>query len=127
MVTLGALERSVMNALWDSGDDGLTANELGERLVAGEPAAKRKELATTTLLTVLSRLESKGVVSRTRTTRPHRYRAVNTRAEHTAELMHEVLESSPDREDALARFVGGVSPKEAETLRRLLASRGTGA
>jgi hypothetical protein len=40
--------------------------------------------------------------------------------------MHEVLQLAPDRDDALARFVGGVSPTEAETLRRLLASRGSG-
>ena len=125
MITLGVLERSVMNALWDS-PDRLSAPELGERLVAAEAPAKRRELATTTLLTVLSRLESKGFVSRTRATRPHRYHAVNSRSEHTAELMHEVLQLAPDRDDALARFVGGVSPTEAETLRRLLASRGTG-
>lgn len=125
MITLGVLERSVMNALWES-EDGLSAPELGERLVASEAPAKRRELATTTLLTVLSRLESKGFVSRTRSTRPHRYHAVNSRSEHTAELMHEVLQLAPDRDDALARFVGGVSPTEAETLRRLLASRGSG-
>ena len=125
MITLGVLERSVMNALWES-PTGLSAPELGERLVASEAPAKRRELATTTLLTVLSRLESKGFVSRTRSTRPHRYHAVNSRSEHTAELMHEVLQLAPDRDDALARFVGGVSPTEAETLRRLLASRGAG-
>jgi hypothetical protein len=34
--------------------------------------------------------------------------------------MHEVLGSVPDREAALARFIGTVSPSEAETLRRLL-------
>jgi hypothetical protein len=34
--------------------------------------------------------------------------------------MHEVLGSSPDREAALARFIGNVSPDEAETLRQLL-------
>jgi predicted transcriptional regulator len=125
MITLGVLERSVMNALWES-EDGLSAPELGERLVASEAPTKRRELATTTLLTVLSRLESKGFVSRTRSTRPHRYHAVNSRSEHTAELMHEVLQLAPDRDDALARFVGGVSPTEAETLRRLLAARGSG-
>jgi hypothetical protein len=34
--------------------------------------------------------------------------------------MHEVLGSSPDREAALARFIGNVSADEAETLRQLL-------
>jgi hypothetical protein len=37
--------------------------------------------------------------------------------------MHEVLESSSDRNAALAHFVGSVDESEAETLRRLLAAR----
>ena len=109
-----------MDVLWDSGES-LPANELRDRLLTpAASAANRKPLATTTVLTVLSRLETKGFVVRDRGNRPHRYRALTTRAEHTAGLMHEVLGSAPDRHDALARFIGNVSPQEAETLRRLL-------
>ena len=74
----------------------------------------------TTVLTVLSRLEKKGLVERERDIRPHRYRAVTSRADHTAELMLEVLGSAPDREAVLARFIGTVSDGEAATLRKLL-------
>lgn len=120
MATLGELERTVMDVLWSSGDP-LSASDLRDRLVAaGTGASGRRELAATTILTVLSRLEAKGFVSRDRSQRPHLYVAVTTRAEHTAELMHEVLGSSPDREAALARFIGQVSPSEADTLRSLL-------
>ena len=113
-----------MDLLW-SAERPLSANELRDALL--DPASSgTKPLATTTVLTVLSRLENKGFVTRDREKRPHGYSAVSSRAEHTAELMHEVLQLAPDRDDALARFVGGVSPTEAETLRRLLASRGTG-
>lgn len=116
----------MMDVLWDTGL-ALSANDLRDRL-AGHPSAldirkspgTRKELATTTVLTVLSRLENKGFVTRDRETRPHVYRAITSRAEHTAELMHEVLGSVPDREAALARFIGNVSPQEADTLRALL-------
>ncbi|HEY9423423.1 MAG TPA: BlaI/MecI/CopY family transcriptional regulator [Microterricola sp.] len=125
MNTLGVLERSIMNALWDA-HDGLSAPELGERLLNAEAESPRKEHATTTLLTVLSRLEAKGFVSRSRSSRPHRYFAVNSREEHTATLMHQVLELAPDRDAALARFVGQVSASEAETLRALLDSRPAG-
>ena len=111
-----------MNALWEA-RDGLSAKDLGDRLVAAEAPEKKRELATTTLLTVLSRLETKGFVSRSRQTRPHVYRAVNSRAEHTAELMHEVLDLAPDKDAALARFVGSVSDGDAEILRKLLSSR----
>ncbi|TFC11061.1 transcriptional regulator [Cryobacterium algoritolerans] len=117
MGNLGVLERLLMNVLWDS-SQALPAKELRDRLLT--PAASRKPLATTTVLTVLSRLETKGFVTRDRGNRPHLYRAVTTRAEHTAELMHEVLGSAPDRQAALARFIGNVTPQEAESLRVLL-------
>jgi predicted transcriptional regulator len=116
MATLGELERSVMDVLWGA-DGSLNANELRDRLDSG---VSGKEVAVTTVLTVLSRLENKGFVERDRSSRPHLYRSVTTRAEHTADLMHEVLGAAPDREAALARFIGQVSPEEAETLRTLL-------
>ena len=117
MAGLGELERSVMEALWGS-DLALTANDVRDRVaLRSEPG---RAPATTTVLTVLSRLERKGFVTRTRDTRPHHYRALLTRAEHTAELMHEVLATSSDRDGALARFVRTVSDGEAQTLRRLL-------
>jgi predicted transcriptional regulator len=120
MGNLGALERLLMDVLWDSGQ-ALPANDLRDRLLTRAAAtAGRKPLAITTVLTVLSRLEAKGVVARDRGSRPHVYRAVATRAEHAAELMHDALGAAPDRQAALATFIGNVSPQEADTLRRLL-------
>ena len=117
MASLGELERSVMEVLWTS-DAELTANDLRDVLsVRDEPG---RSIATTTVLTVLSRLERKGFVTRTRAMRPHRYRALLSREEHTAELMHEVLDRTTDRDAALARFVGSATEGEAATLRRLL-------
>lgn len=118
MATLGELERSVMDLLWQQPEP-LTANELRD-LLSLLAASHGKELAVTTVLTVLSRLEKKGLVERERDVRPHRYRSVTSREEHTAELMHEVLGSAPDREAVLARFIGSVSAAEASTLRKLL-------
>ncbi len=126
MGNLGVLERLLMDVLWESGQS-LPANELRDRLLSpAAAAASSKPLATTTVLTVLSRLEKKGFVTRDRDSRPHLYRAVTTRAEHTAELMHEALGSAPDRQAALARFIGNVSPQEADSLRRLLSVSATG-
>ncbi|MCY7404563.1 MAG: BlaI/MecI/CopY family transcriptional regulator [Cryobacterium sp.] len=120
MANLGVLERLLMNVLWDSPAP-LTANELKESLVRRERGAMpTKPPATTTVLTVLSRLETKGFVTRDRSVRPHAYTAVMTRATHTAGLMHEVLGQVPDRQAALVRFIGGVTPQEADTLRQLL-------
>ncbi|TLM86677.1 BlaI/MecI/CopY family transcriptional regulator [Arthrobacter sp. MPF02] len=119
MASLGELERAVMDLLW-AGQEAATANTLRDRLASAGSGHEGKELAVTTVLTVLSRLEKKGLVERERGTRPHRYQAVSSREEHTAELMHEVLGSAPDREAVLARFIGSVSEGEAETLRKLL-------
>lgn len=128
MATLGELERAVMDLLWNqidsagAEDAALTANTLRDRLARSSSSADGKELAVTTVLTVLSRLEKKGLVQRERDIRPHRYRAVTSREEHTVELMHEVLGSAPDREAVLARFIGTVTEQEAETLRKILAA-----
>ena len=112
---LGDLDRSVMDVLRDA-DEALTAYDIKDAIEAG----RGREMAATTVLTVLSRLEKKGLVAPDKSVRPHRYRAVGSRAEHQAELMHEVLGGSGDRTAVLARFVGGVSAEEAEYLRTLL-------
>lgn len=119
MATLGDLERTVMDLLW-VGPEAMTANELRDCIAHAPSGEVGRELAVTTVLTVLSRLEKKGLVERERDIRPHRYKSVTSREDHTAELMHEVLVTAPDREAVLARFIGSVSEAEAQTLRKLL-------
>lgn len=109
-----------MDALW-AVETPLSAGELRDRLAGARDGGKTPAL--TTVLTVLSRLEQKGFVSRDRDARPHLYSAALTRAGHVAELMNEVLESSSDRTEALAYFVGSVDESEAQMLRRLLDAR----
>ena len=55
MPTLGELERAVMDALW-SADTAVTARDVQDALAG-------RDLATTTVLTVLGRLERKGLVT----------------------------------------------------------------
>ncbi|SFO41850.1 Predicted transcriptional regulator [Geodermatophilus obscurus] len=112
MASLGDLERTVMGVLW-AADGPVAAAELRDALAD-------RELALTTVHTVLSRLEGKGFV-RHDDARPRRFRPTATREQHAAELMHEVLGASADRQAVLARFVGGVDPEEARLLRQLLA------
>jgi len=113
--SLGDLERSVMDLLWDA-EQPLTAYDIKDAIEAN----RGRGLAATTVLTVLSRLEKKGLVDPDKSVRPHRYAAIGSRAEHQAELMHEVLVDSGDRSAVLARFVGGVSDEDAAFLRSLL-------
>ena len=116
---LGDLERAVMDVMWDSPEP-LTATGLRDALNAS--GSQGKDLAITTVMTVLSRLEAKNFVVRDRDARPHLYSAAMTREDHVAELMHEVLGSASDRDAVLARFVGQVTQHDAERLRRLLDS-----
>lgn len=115
MVGRGELERAVVDVLWDA------AVPMTARLITD--ALTGRELAVTTVLTVLSRLEGKGIVRRTRDGRAHTYQAVAGREEHTADLMRQVLDTAGDRDDALARFVGAVSPEDINALRRALHGR----
>ncbi|WP_462187041.1 MULTISPECIES: BlaI/MecI/CopY family transcriptional regulator [unclassified Frankia] len=119
MARLGDLERSVMDVLWAS-DDWLTAREVASRL------QHERDLAYTTVLTVLERLERKGFVRRQRSARAHRYAASDSREAVVAEAMMEALGTADDRGSALVRFVESVSAEEAEILRRALEPAGPG-
>jgi predicted transcriptional regulator len=110
--TLGELERAVMETLW-SATTPVTARDVQDALA-------NRELATTTVLTVLGRLERKGLVSREREGRAHRYRSVASREDHVAELMRDALDATPDRGAALARFLGSIPADERDALRDLL-------
>jgi predicted transcriptional regulator len=121
---LGELERAVMETLWDLTADDVgggrsairttTARQVSDRLGANRP------LAYTTVLTVLERLERKGLVRRLRDARAHRYTPIASREAYAAELMLDALGRASDRDAALVRFVDAVSPEEAEVLRRAL-------
>lgn len=115
MAGRGELERAIIDVLWDARGP-LTARAVSDALPG-------RDLAVTTVLTVLARLEAKGLVRRMRDGRAHTYEAVADREEHTATLMRQVLDTAGDRDDALARFVGAVSAEDAEALRRALDGR----
>lgn len=119
MARLGDLERAVMDVLWNN-EVWVTAREVGRQL------HHDKRLAYTTVLTVLDRLERKGFVLRERAGRAHRYRAADSRETVVAVAMLEALDNADDRDSALVRFVGGVSPEEAAVLRRALATADAG-
>ena len=112
MASLGELERAVMERLW-AADGPVAASTLRDELSS-------RGIALTTVHTVLTRLEQKGFVVHD-DARPRRFSARASRAEHAADLMHEVLGQAADRQAVLARFVGGVDADEARLLRELLA------
>jgi predicted transcriptional regulator len=113
MPRLGELERSVMNVLWDAARP-LTVREVLDAL--GE-----RDLAYTTVMTVLDRLGTKQMVRRERDGRAFRYAPALTRDAATSELLHAALdEAGSDRTAALVHFARTVDPDEAKALRAAL-------
>lgn len=85
-----------------------------------------RELAYTTVMTVLGRLATKGIVRQERDGKAYRYSASSTREQMTASLMLDALGDvggvGGDRAAALVAFVNQVGPDEAAALRAALAS-----
>ncbi|MEU9505093.1 BlaI/MecI/CopY family transcriptional regulator [Micromonospora sp. NPDC048170] len=122
MTRLGDLERAVMDVLWDSvpgTSDGITVREVADALDG-------RELAYTTVMTVLDRLAGKGMVQREREGRAWRYRAAASREAHIAQLMLDALDLGGSRDAALVRFARSVTGTEAEVLRAALGAEAHG-
>src|SRR5574340_318714 len=118
MAALGELERAVMDHLWSTSEP-QTVRQVHEAL------ATRRELAYTTVMTVLQRLAKKHLVIQQRDDLAHRYLPVHGRDELVASLMVDALkqaDESSDRAAALVHFVGKVGADEAAALREALAA-----
>jgi len=105
-----------MDQLW-SADEPQTVRQVHEAL------SVRRELAYTTVMTVLQRLAKKNLVVQRRDDRAHRYAPVHTRDELVAGLMVDALEQADEassRAAALVHFVEQVGRNEAATLREAL-------
>ena len=116
---LGELERAIMDVLWEA------ATPLSVREVSG--LLTDRDLAHTTVMTVLDRLAKKGFARRERSGRAWHYRAAESREAYVTELMLSALDQTGDRQAALARFARSVSGTEAEALLRALGNLGEAA
>jgi predicted transcriptional regulator len=77
-------------------------------------------LAYTTVMTVLARMQAKGLATRDRVGRSYAYTAVVDDAAVTAHQIHRLLDARGDRAAVLTRFVSGLSPEESRLLVDLL-------
>src|SRR5262249_37185444 len=109
---LGELERAIMDVLWEAPEP-LTVRQVSGLLT-------ERDLAHTTVMTVLDRLAKKGFARRGREGRAWLYRAAESREAYVTELMLNALDQTGDRQAALARFARSVSGAEARALRRAL-------
>jgi predicted transcriptional regulator len=110
---MGELEAMVMDVLWDR-RGWLTPGETHEVVAA------RRNLAYTTVMTILVRLWQKGRLERQRDGRAFAYRAIQSREEHAAAGMQDLLTRVGDRPAALAHFVEALPVGDRDQLRRVL-------
>ncbi|MEU1629175.1 BlaI/MecI/CopY family transcriptional regulator [Streptomyces sp. NPDC020096] len=107
----GALESEIL-ALLHTARQGLTPGQVLERL--------DDSLSYSTVVTVLSRMHDKGLLTRAKQGRAYAYAPVADAHGLTARRMRQVMESDPDREAVLSRFVDDLSASDEELLRQLL-------
>jgi predicted transcriptional regulator len=113
----GALEREVLACLAAA----------GRPLTAGEVLAELGgALAYTTVMTTLTRLQAKGVLTRRLSGRAYVYAVAGDPGQVEASLaahrMRRVLDAGGDRAGVLARFVADLSPEDEQLLAGLLAA-----
>ena len=111
---LGPLQADALNVLWDSGG-WLTPGEVHERLT------KDRDLAYTTVMTVLVHLGEKGFAERRKDGRAFAYHAVQSREEHAASVMASTLKGARNKPMVLTNFVEQLDAKQRTQLRRMLA------
>lgn len=107
---LGTLEAQVMDRVWDR--PGVTVRDVIDDL-SGRPAY-------TTIATVLTNLERKKLVRRSRNGRYTVYHPVITREEHAATAMTTALESSRDHAASILHFVQSMPEGDRALLRQYL-------
>ena len=109
----GELESEVLGCLWDR-PAGLTSQQILALL--GDDSIK-----ITTVLTVLSRLEDKNLV--TKAAGPGRgfiFQAVTTREQHTAKALVEIVGQIGNPAAVFSHFASGLSAKQLKELKEAL-------
>ncbi|WP_416977550.1 BlaI/MecI/CopY family transcriptional regulator [Streptomyces sp. T028] len=112
----GELEALVLSVLGEA-EEPVGAGWVQERLGG--------DLAYTTVITILTRLLAKGVVTRERAGRSFAWTPASDQAGLAAHRMRRVLDAETDREAVLASFVTGLGPDDERLLRELLGRSGS--
>ncbi|MBI5682380.1 MAG: BlaI/MecI/CopY family transcriptional regulator [Deltaproteobacteria bacterium] len=114
---LGSLERDVMDALWEKEE--ASGREVYEHLKFS------RDIAITTVLTVIERLVKKGLVKKTRGESTYIYTPASSREDFTQNVSRDVFKmvmrmSSSDAVASFVDIVADISPEELDRLRRLI-------
>jgi predicted transcriptional regulator len=106
----GELENEVLAVLWDTAAP-MSPGEVQSAMGGG--------LAYATVSTILGRLHTKGLVTRTTIGRTHHYEPSITQAAYISEQVRRLLDRG-DRSAVLQGFVAGLTPSDEHVLLGLL-------
>ena len=109
MPALGDLEVQVMRRVW------ARREPVTVRDVLGDLQADRN-IAYTTVMTVMGNLARKGWLRRHADGRAYRYEPLVSAEEYSAALMRQALEATTDRSAVLMHFINDLSADEARAL-----------
>lgn len=113
MHQFGELEAAIMDRVW-AADRPLRVRDVVEGL------RDERNIAYTTVQTVMEILYRKEWLVRTKEGRAHLYQATMGREDYAAHLVDQALASSANRTVALVRFVEQMRPSEIAELRQAL-------
>ena len=116
MPRLGKLEAVVMDVLWSAGG-ALTVREVLDKM------PPQRNLAYTTVMTVLTNLYRKAMVQREPAGRAYSYRPTVSREGAAAASLREILDASDDPRSVLLHFAETASEEESTALRDAFARR----
>lgn len=113
MPKFGDLEAVIMDEVWRSGAPVLVRDVV-------EALQREREVAYTTVQTVMEILFHKGWLAREKERRAYRYWATRPREEYTAQLLSEAFDTTSDRRAAFTRLLQDLEPDEIAELGQAL-------
>ena len=116
--SLTPMQHEILDVVWASQSDGITTSEIWQEI------GKRRELARTTILNQVDRLEKRGWLKREKTAGSFRYFATVSREETEQQLADQFVDHffSGSASRLVASLFGGkrISESEVQELRQLL-------
>ncbi|WP_214316991.1 BlaI/MecI/CopY family transcriptional regulator [Nonomuraea sediminis] len=113
MRTLGDLESAIMDRMWSYHRPASVRDVL-------EDLRQSREIAYTTVMTVMDKLYKKGLLKREPQGKAYVYETVGTKESYTAQLMRETLASGGNQAATLVHFLERLTPEEAAALESAL-------
>jgi predicted transcriptional regulator len=110
---LGDLEAVIMDRLW-------SYHRPASVRVVLEDLRRDREIAYTTVMTVMDKLHGKGLLRREPVGRAYVYEPVASKEAYTAQLMREALASGGNQAATLVHFLERLTPEEAIALETAL-------